>query len=90
MITELVENTNIQVSDLNNSIICPKNDQNLIDMIKKREDDMVKLYIDTSLKQIFGSGKQIAVISNIDMIPATSMLLFYSYGDDLTSAIFPG
>ncbi len=89
MITELVENTNIQVSDLNNSIICSKNDQDLIDMIKKRKDNMVKLYIDTRLK-IFGSGKKIAVISNIDMIPATSMLLFYSYGDDLTSAIFPG
>lgn len=76
--------------NLNDLIISPKTDTVLSQLINKKNGDKVKLHVDTKLNRIFDSGQRIALVKNIDIIPATSMLLFYTYGDDLLSAKYPG
>jgi hypothetical protein len=76
--------------DLSTLIISPKSDQNLIEFITQNKHEQVKLHIDDKLISIFNSGKRVALVKNIDLIPARAMLLFYTYGDDMTNAKFPG
>lgn len=76
--------------NLNDLIINPKTDVQLKTSIESKNNDKVKLQIDTRLNRIFDNGQRIAMVKNINLIPATSMLLFYTYGDDLLSAKYPG
>lgn len=73
--------------NLNNLIINPTD---FNDLINAKLHDQVKLHIDNKLNKIFQSGQRVALVRNIQQIPATSMLLFYTYGDDLISAKYPG
>lgn len=90
MIKKSIEETEERIFNLNDLVISPKSDPNLVDLIDGREADKVKLHIDTKLNRLFNNGQRIALVKNVDVIPATSMLLFYTYGDDLMSAKFPG
>lgn len=76
--------------NLNNLIIDPMEDEDLVDLITMEKDDKIKLHIDNKLNRIFSSGQRIALVKSISVVPATSMLLFYTYGDDLLSAKYPG
>ena len=61
------------------------------DLLDGSGGDRVKLAIDEKLKRIFGThGAKLALVRNIEHIPAKSMLLFYTYGDDLANAKYPG
>lgn len=73
--------------NLNNLIINPSD---FTDLINAKLHDQVKLHIDNKLNKIFQSDQRVALVKNIQQIPATSMLLFYTYGDDLISAKYPG
>jgi hypothetical protein len=73
--------------NLQNLIINPFDFNNLI---QTNQWDKVKLLIDDKLNRIFSSGQRVALVRNIQDIPAKSMLLFYTYGDDLLSAKYPG
>ena len=79
-----------QSRDLNKLIINPDSDKDLVDLISNEKNDLVKLHIDNKLNEIFKSGQRIALVKSINRIPPTSMLLFYTYGDDLTSCKYPG
>jgi len=72
---------------LSNLIISP-NDYS--DLIKTKQFDQVKLMIDNKLNKIFSNGQRVALVRSIQHVPATAMLLFYTYGDDLLSAKYPG
>jgi len=85
--TDTTESTRFHINDL---IISPKTDNDLSNLIENKNADGVKLHIDTKLNNLFKNGQRIALVKNINTIPATSMLLFYTYGDDLISAKFPG
>lgn len=76
-----------QSSNLNNLVISPAEYSNFIE---SKQFDQVKLIIDNKLNRIFQSGQRVALVRSIQQIPATSMLLFYTYGDDLLSAKYPG
>lgn len=76
--------------NLNNLIIDPTTDEDLMDLITIEKGDKIKLHIDNKLNRIFSSGQRIALVKSISVVPATSMLLFYTYGDDLLSAKYPG
>jgi len=76
-----------QSSNLNNLIINPVD---YSDLVESKQFDQVKLIIDNKLNKIFLNGQRVALVRSIQQIPATSMLLFYTYGDDLLSAKYPG
>ena len=92
ILTHLVQvfDSNSKAKNVNDLIIDAKKDQVLHEMIKENSHDKSKLYIDTRLTSLFGSGKKMALVNNIEMLPAQTMLLFYTYGDDLHNAKFPG
>jgi hypothetical protein len=70
--------------------IDPKSDSNLADLIQENNHDKLKLYIDNKLVEWFKSGDKVALVNNIELLPAQTMLLFYTYGDDQDTAKFPG
>ncbi|CAF0829126.1 unnamed protein product [Brachionus calyciflorus] len=76
--------------DLAKIIIDPENDERLNKLIKESKIDETKYYIDSKLDKNFKSGKKLALVENIQILPAHPMLLFYTYGDDLNSAKYPG
>ncbi len=90
MVKNSIEETGERSFHSNELVICPKTDATLNDLIETKNADKIKLYIDTKLNSLFKNGQRIALVKNVDSIPATSMLLFYTYGDDLMSAKFPG
>ncbi len=61
------------------------------DKYKNKDSQLVKEELDGYLVNIFSklNGK-IALIENIQNIPAKSMILFYTYGDDMTTAKYRG
>ena len=65
-------------------------DNELFNLINKQKYDDAKKYVDTKLDKIFVSGYKFALVQHIERLPATTMLLFYTYGDDLPNAKFPG
>ena len=71
-------------------IISPKTDTELGKLIFDKKYDSVKKYVDSKLNRIFSKGHKFAFVQNIEQLPATTMLLFYTYGDDLMNAKFPG
>lgn len=71
-------------------IIDPIDDSYLFKLIQNSETDRSKLYIDDKLDSIFKSGEKLALVNNIELLHAHTMLLFYTYGDDLTNAKYPG
>lgn len=75
---------------LDDLVISPQSDYDLTSLISEDKYDEVKLLIDTKLNRVFMNKKKIALVKDIQEIPATSMLLFYTYGDDLLSAKYPG
>ena len=48
-----------------------------------------KTALDDILMEIFAT-KKVALIKNMQLIPAKSIMLFYTYGDDLTTAQYKG
>lgn len=79
-----------QTHNLNDLIISPKTDSELKHLIEQKKSNKIKLHIDTKLNKLFFHGQKIALVKNIEVVPATSMLLFYTYGDDIHSAKYPG
>ena len=71
-------------------VISPLNDAELLNLISNGKYDMTKKYVDNRLDKIFLNGNKFALVRNIEKLPATTMLLFYTYGDDLTNAKYPG
>ena len=76
MIKKSIEDTEERLFNLNDLIISPKHDPNLVDLILNKRADKIKLHIDTKLNRLFSNGQRISLVKNIDTIPATSMLLF--------------
>ena len=56
----------------------------------QNDSNRAKLILDNRLIDIFNSGNKLAMIKNIQHIPAKSMILFYTYGDILPDAKYPG
>jgi hypothetical protein len=78
-------------TNINNFIIDPKADAKLSNLINGRDYGGAKLHVDQKLDAIFRlSDQRIALVNNIEMLPAHTMLLFYTYGDDLDNAKYPG
>jgi hypothetical protein len=73
-----------------NPVINPTGDAKLSKLIANRQYDMTKMYVDNKLNDIFLNGNKFALVQNIEQMPATTMLLFYTYGDDLINAKYPG
>lgn len=71
-------------------IIDPIDDSYLSSLISTSEHDKTKLYVDDKLNSVFKAGEKLALVNNIEQLPAHTMLLFYSYGDDLLNAKYPG
>jgi hypothetical protein len=71
-------------------IVNPMNDDKLLDLIKTKKYDAAKKYVDTKLDKVFISGCKFALVQHIERLPATTMLLFYTYGDDMGNAKYPG
>ena len=59
-------------------------------LLKNEKFDAAKKYVDTRLEVIFGSGKRVALVQNIERLPFSTMVLFYTYGDDIINAKYPG
>jgi hypothetical protein len=68
----------------------PQGDAELVKLINNDEFDLVKSYVDKKLDNIFSSGNKLALVRSIEQLPPTTMLLFYTYGDDLANAKYPG
>jgi hypothetical protein len=70
------------------------NNENLIInsiSLSRMSDDEAKEKLDKSLVNIFENlNSKIALIENIEHLPARSMILFHSYGDDESNAKFKG
>lgn len=75
---------------LDSFVIDPVDDSSLSQLIKENSYDKSKLYIDTKLINLFKAGDRLALVNHIEVLPAQTMLLFYTYGDDLQNAKFPG
>ena len=71
-------------------VINPIEDGELSNLINSQKFDAAKKYVDTKLDKIFISGYKFALVQHIERLPATTMLLFYTYGDDLPNAKYPG
>lgn len=76
-------------SPLTNLIIDPISDSSLKNLIDSNEMDKTKLYVDTKLDELFKSEEKLALIKNIELMPASTMILFYTYGD-YENAKYPG
>lgn len=74
---------------LNDLTVNPLSDRDLVEYITRNENDKTKLAIDLKLSTIFQSGKRVALVKNIERIPAHSMIIFYTYGDDFENAKYP-
>ena len=70
-------------------VINPSNDPNLLRLIENQEFEKTKKYVDNKLEKIFSNGYKFALVRNMEKLPATTMLLFYTYGDDLTNSKYP-
>lgn len=57
------------------------NDLSLKRSIESGENDRAKLEVDTRLDRIFQADEKLALVRNIQNMPARAMLLFYTYGD---------
>ena len=58
---------------------------------KNKDSEYVKKELDEDLINIFSAKNgKIALIENIENIPAQSMILFYTYGDDITTSKYKG
>ena len=58
---------------------------------KTKQNKDAKLLLDRDLSYIFGEYREkIALVENIENIPAEAMLLFYAYGDEFLQAKFKG
>lgn len=55
-----------------------------------KNSDVVKQNIDEKLRNIFSNSGKVALINDIQVIPAKSMLLFYTYGDEADYALYKG
>ena len=75
---------------LHHLTIDPKIDRDLSKSIESNDSNGAKLILDNRLIDIFNSGNKLAMIKNIQHIPAKSMILFYTYGDILPDAKYPG
>ena len=84
------ESASQAVTRNNDIIIDPMADSALFDLIKERNVDKTKLFIDNKLTNLFKSGEKLVLVNSIESLPAQTMLLFYTYGDDLQNAKFPG
>lgn len=73
----------------NQFVIDPSSDSSLIRSIESREVDRAKLEVDTRLDRIFRADEKLALVRNIQKMPAQAMILFYTYGD-YENAKFPG
>ena len=62
---------------LSNLIIDPINDSTLKKFIYAKENDKAKLHVDTRLDELFKSEEKLALVKNIELIPVTTMILFY-------------
>lgn len=78
------------VYDLDNFIVDPVIDSNLKKLINLKDSNKCKLYVDNRLDKIFKDGEKMALVKNVEMLPAHAMLIFYTYGDDLYNAKYPG
>jgi hypothetical protein len=76
--------------ELHHLIIDPKNDNDFSKSIESNDSNRVKLILDNRLMKIFDNSNKLAMIKNIQEIPAKSMILFYTYGDILPDAKYPG
>ncbi len=74
----------------NSWLIDPSKDADLIELIRSENSDKVKMVMDDRLKAIFDHGDKIALIKNVQVLPAKSMLLFMSYGDLQAYAKYQG
>jgi hypothetical protein len=59
-------------------------------LIQQEKFDEIKLKIDQKLERLFDSGEKFALVKNIHLLPAISMIPFYSYGDFGDMAKFQG
>ena len=62
-------------------VIDPVDDQTLSHLISTKDTDKSKLHVDRQLEGLFGSNEKLALVKNIERMPAHAMMLFYSYGD---------
>ncbi len=51
--------------------------------------ESVKLVLDKKLEEIY-TKKRVGLVENIESIPPQSMILFYTYGDDVSTSKIPG
>jgi len=65
----------------------PELDCNNLQLLNK---DQAKLEIDNQLENAFKAGKRLFLINNIEAVPSSSMFIFYTYGDSIPEAKFPG
>jgi hypothetical protein len=79
-----------ETADVQRLTLDVRADSDLADMMRGGSHDKLKLHIDTRLVDLFRSGHRVALVNNIEQLPARAMLLFYTYGDDLQTAKFPG
>lgn len=63
---------------------------NSSDLNSLNDPKRVKIEIDDKLNNLFSNGQKVALIRNIEFIPAEVMLLFMSYGDDFANAKYTG
>ncbi len=59
------------------------------DKYKNKKSEAVKMEMDEDLVEIF-SKENFALVEDIHNLPAKSMILFYTYGDDASTAKFKG
>jgi hypothetical protein len=71
-------------------IIDPLLDIELISLINSQKFDAVKNLVDDKLTKIFSAGQKFALVHHIEKLPATTMFLFYTYGDDKLNAKYSG
>jgi hypothetical protein len=83
-VTEKVLTVLADKTDVNNIRVSP------LDLMANRTGTQdVKMELDKKLEEIFAVSR-IGLVENIELIPPQSMILFYTYGDDVHTAKFPG
>jgi hypothetical protein len=73
-----------------NLTVDPYNDNILSGYINGNKFDDSKKYVDLKLEQIFSNGNKFTFVHNIEKLPPTTMLLFYTYGDDFYNSKYKG
>lgn len=71
-----------------NSLI--NKNQLIVDSSSFNDADLAKKHIDTKLETIFKAGKKVALIKQIQYLPAVSLFLFHKYGDEFDSEDYKG